>query len=196
MASPISVWDTQTGKLIARLEGEENKRFSLDSWSKDGSYLASGEASTPGGLVVVWNPATGQPVASRNVPSDVTLQSLDWQTNGPTEGNTLALGGFRQDLTTGKFHAALLIWNVNTGDIVDFLQDEVQETQVTEVAASPDSRWLAVGLDNGKIILWDRMTDQEQILSNGNNVNKLAWSPDSQSLASSSSDGIIRVYSK
>jgi WD40 repeat protein len=201
MASPIAVWDTQTGKRIARLsgynpsDGEDTPRFSLDAWGKGGLYLASAESDTPGGRVVAWNPATGQVVASRNVPSDVILQSIDWLENDPTEVNILALGGFRQDPATGKSHPVVLIWNVNTGEIVNFLLETVQETQATVVAASPDSRWLAVGLEDGEIVLWDRMLDQEQIVSSGTTLNKLVWSPDSQGLAASASDGIIRVYS-
>ncbi len=194
IASPVAVWETDSGKLLNQVQWESSQSLSLVAWAKNGSYLASIETSAPNGWVVVWNPATGQVVSSRQV-AEVSLSSAEWLVNDPVNGDILALGGAKQDPTTGKFQPILWLWNLKIDEMTDLLSGVIQEGQVNIVSASPNNRWLAAGFDDGRIIIWDRLTDQTQTLKrHGGLVEHIAWAPNSRELASSSSDGTIIIW--
>jgi eukaryotic-like serine/threonine-protein kinase len=64
------------------------------------------------------------------------------------------------------------------------------------VAFSPDHRWLAVGVWDGVIEIWDLQTRQKARVLNGHSrlTTGISFSPDAALLASASRDGTVRLW--
>lgn len=68
--------------------------------------------------------------------------------------------------------------------------------EVTSAAYSPDSRLLATGGSDGKVLLWDAERGESKLTLAGHRaaVNGVVFRPDSQALATGSRDGTVRVW--
>jgi WD40 repeat protein len=70
-------------------------------------------------------------------------------------------------------------------------------SQVNAAAFSPDATTLAIGQDNGTVLLWDVATNQQigPLIQSGNGaIGGVAFSPDGTTLATSDSDDTIRLW--
>jgi|GEM_PF-942440 len=69
------------------------------------------------------------------------------------------------------------------------------EKATTDLAFSPDGRWLAVGCEDGRIRIWDVQSGQalDPIVGHTGRVNALAFSPDGNWLASGAVDNNILI---
>ncbi|RMF42239.1 MAG: hypothetical protein D6755_11665, partial [Anaerolineae bacterium] len=67
---------------------------------------------------------------------------------------------------------------------------------VWHLASSPDGNTLAIGLENGRVLLWAYATDQPPVSLAAHDaaVRALAFSPDGALLASGSMNGLVRIW--
>ena len=66
---------------------------------------------------------------------------------------------------------------------------------VYAVAASPDSKWLASGGADGKVVLWTGGGNRRKVMTEATrDIWGVAFSPDSRRVAAASLDGTARVY--
>ncbi|TFK66201.1 WD40 repeat-like protein [Pluteus cervinus] len=71
------------------------------------------------------------------------------------------------------------------------------DVQVWSVAYSPNGHYIAAGLDNGTVCIWNSRTGEavhQPLTGHRARVESVAFSPDSQLLASGSFDGSIRIW--
>ena len=181
------------------------------------SGLVGGPHGLPGGVVKVWDVATGEQLL--HVP-------------GPRPGvSTSAFAGVVAFSADAKYLAAgtdgaggelpesgeVVVWDAADGKVIlaIHVREEVKpgdfHSAVTAVALSPDGKWVAAAYGNRParadgLLLSDRPTSALRIyevatgrvvhtlLGHTASVGRLAFRPDGQQLASASADGTVRVW--
>ena len=194
----VLLYEIKTGKLVDTLDTssyplmpQPNVPASLRpiqglALSRDGTTLVAGRYD---GTVVVWNTSTNQSFA-------LTQPQLLYQVALSADGQTLAVseGG---DVVT--------LWNVATRTLIHTLPYRLKDSSLSlPIALSPDGKLLAVGgcvhvitdegCKQGQIQLWSVATGKlvgKPLLGHDFTVFSLAFSPDGQTLASSSQDGVL-----
>ena len=185
----IFIYDARNGNIVQTLE--TNFGIYALAFSPDGRYLAEGSFS-----IAIWNLQTGKIVR--------TLQGHQ---------NSLRAIAFSKDglfLVSGSVDKTARLWNVETGETVKIFQTETPVTlklqsrnlnlkwkmPVTCVAFSPDDKTLAMGTGRA-IHLWDISTGNAVKILEGHeqSVTGVVFLSDRNSLASSSLDGTVRLWS-
>ena len=180
----IGLWDVESGREIARLEGRSRSL----AFSPDGSVLAgSSLALNPDGGVVsggyrdvtFWNVATRERAAV--LVGDAYIESLGFSPDGTT-------------LVAGKGDGAIDLWDVaprrKTASLIGHTDD------VNAVAFSPGGRFLASAGADGAVKLWDVAARQETATLAGHTegVNAVAFGPHGEMLASGGLDHVIKLW--
>src|SRR5512141_809626 len=99
-------------------------------------------------------------------------------------------------LATSGFDKAVTVWNVETGQQLARLQNDVPAT-FRAVAFSPDGKIVAAGSDDHTIALWDVNTFKPigtPLALHTDIIRYLAFSPDGKTLASASADKTIILW--
>ncbi len=191
----IKLWDVATSQELSTYSGYIGAVFSV-AFSPDGQTLASGSCANRGehgscieGEIKLWDVATGQ--------ERVTLRGhtrwIESVAFSP-DGNTLASAS--RDRT-------IKLWDVVNNEELVTLSGHT--SIVNSVAFSPDGNILASAscgnivfdeCDEGEIMLWDVATGQDHTAFSGHtrDVESLAFSPDSTTLASGSGDDTIKLW--
>jgi RNA polymerase sigma factor (sigma-70 family) len=166
-------WDAATGKELRRIKTPTKARHVEGlALSPDGKTVAGwGQDDGPGlqvqGQVHLWNVDTGREV--RNWNSDGTA-SLAFSPNGKLIAEA---SGSDQMLP---------VRDVATGQVVHSLGKH--HGGLTAVAFSADGKTLIVACYDYSLTLWELATGQERlVVPTGNNVSRLALSPDSRLVA-------------
>jgi WD40 repeat protein len=172
----VRLWDLATGELRRRIEAHSGVHAL--GFSPDSKKLVSGGAD---GNIRVWDTATGKellPLHSRRN----TIASVAFS----PDGKTLAIGGEDKtvrliDPATGKDRRIL-------GGRNDWVE---------AVAFSPDGELVAsCDYRDPAIRLWRVSTGKEvrQLVGHTSSISSLAFLPNSKFLASTGSDGTIRLW--
>jgi WD40 repeat protein len=159
----VTVWNAETGKLVATLRGHTGHIFAL-AWSPDGKTLATGADDN---LVILWDARSGQARSTLKGHSSRVVD-VGWS----PDGKTLASGS--DDST--------LLW--------DLASEKPRATlSGSGPRWSPDGKQLAT-LIGDTAILWEESTATERAKLKGhaNDIRCLAWSPDGKMLATGSGD--------
>jgi RNA polymerase sigma factor (sigma-70 family) len=188
----IRLWETATGKMIRRLEGQKNPIRAL-AFSPDGKLLASGRGEDDS--VWLWETATGE--VRHRFPDDSTerkkirdsvVRSLAFS----PDGKTLVAGG-------GNY--SLRFWDVATGRNLREILGRKSITYsgyhdggIQCVAFSRDGKRLVLGRDN-QLTLLDVPSGEEVLSSQAHRggVRRLFFSPDGKRLVTTSDDPSRRV---
>ena len=103
---------------------------------------------------------------------------------------TLSLSPNGKFLATGGY--SFIGYNATTGERIDG-PDPFSDVNTT--AYSPDSKWLALGLSDGGLIVWDVASEAEHYALEGGeySIERLCFSPDGTTLAVADTDGDLTL---
>ncbi len=173
----VRLWGVRTGKLDTSLKGKLAGSYCV-CFSPDGRRLAAGGDYNDVGL---WDVASRKLVATCRG-GGRQLGGLCFSPDGRTLAHVSVQGGTVElrDATTLELQATL----AGNG-----------EGSAYSVAFSPDARMVAAGCGTG-VRLWDVSSSQVERVLRGHDlrVSDVSFSPDGQTLASSSADNTIRLW--
>ena len=112
-----------------------------------------------------------------------------------SDGELLALDADgRQALTAGAGYNTVILWNVETGDLVRRFVG--LDATITAVTFSPDGRYVLGGAWDGSLILWNRDTGDIVRRFEGHTAGVLdaAFSPDGSRIVSGSEDKSLILW--
>ena len=172
----ISVWDTESGNLIASLEGHNSNIWSL-ALTTDGALVSSGDDRT----LKLWDLTTG-----RCLKTFQGHQQRIWSVAANPQAATIASGS---DDKTIRF------WNLKDGQCYRSLQG--YHNSITPIAFSEGGEMdglLTFSADQ-KVRFWDEQTGEclKTVLLPTKSALQAALSPDRQTIASGSLDCTIRL---
>lgn len=183
----VVIFDAQTGNILRTLETKNPT--SVVAFSPNGRYLAVGYRA-----LEVWDLQTNKIVK--------TLRQ-----SGVT---AIAFSPDSRLIASGSGDKSARIWNLETGEQLKKLETDTPlfwqlssgnqtvrlRLPVTSVAFSPDGKTLAMGTGRA-VHLWDASTGNQLQTLEGHTkfVTGVTFLPDGNSLASSSLDGTVRVWS-
>lgn len=193
----VIIWDAATGQETTTLKS----RGAKVAFSDDGKQVLSWESGN--NVVKVWDAATGQEVSTlRLTPTVAKVSAINGQEflKMPQKGHThrVACVAFSQDgkriVSGGGYlgHSGeVKVWDVATGQ--ELLTQKGHDL-VTSVAFSADGKRI-VSVD-GTVKVWDIATEEPVLTLKGHDggVGCLAFSPDSQQVASGSGDKTVKVW--
>jgi len=183
----VRIWDTAKGAGLFCCEGHEEGVEKVN-WFPDGHYLAS--SSQEDHTIRVWNTHTGtclqcfkddyRILCEEDGDEDEDrLLGIEWS----PDGNLLALRSvlIQRDI--------IQIWEVASRELLL----DWRAGFVTFTAWSPNGRWLALAVEDNMISVWEtqnwELVHQWKVQVH-TEFSGLAWSPNSQLLASSDKQGI------
>jgi len=173
--------DLVSGKTQAGTKPDRGGYLALN-FSPDGKLLAGFNVDS----LVLLDAATRAPVVRKNIGGISSWTAIS------ADGKLIATGGG----TTAK--PALHVFDLPKGELV---QREDLPASAMAAAFSPDSKLLAVGMQEGTLMLWD-VQKKERAVSwrahepRGKAVSVLAvtFAPDGRTFATGGSDGEIKVW--
>ena len=195
----VRLWDAATGSLI-RVVGRHDSAALAVAYHPDGSQLAS---SGQDGLVKVWEPATGRLLRVLRCHGQAV-----YCTAYSPDGRLLASGdGFPpwESVLHLRTPGVVKIWDAVTGDERAALNGHAQN--VMGVAFSPDGSRLAtvsgavlavpqVESRPGELLVWDVQSRalMREISGHDGPLTAVAYSPDGQTVATSSWDRTVKLW--
>lgn len=194
-AGVIRVWDLATGKMKLKFEGHTSFVTQLVFTDNGKTLFSAGwdHSIRRWDLInkkALWNIRETRPFLSKKPIGH----------RGPVTGLTISPGG--NWLYSCSYDSYICVWDAKTGGLVKVLKrPEKNHHSNNAIALSPNGQWLAAtpshtGNDTS-IELWNLLTGErvEQLQGHRGKVSQLAFSPDSQRLASASVDTTVLVWS-
>jgi WD40 repeat protein len=133
----IALWDVASGKNLLVLQNGDNEWIFAPAFSPDGSLLATASNTQGDGHLLLWNPATGERLAS------VDNLSFPGCVSFNPAGTLIAVGGF-----------TLYLVDPSTKEIVRQIVRPHQNGGTAPVVFSPGGDLLATGGRDGTVKLW------------------------------------------
>jgi|GEM_PF-5071009 len=192
--TPIKVWDSNTGKLMAQLVQHAREAHTIQ-WHPDGQRLLSAAYDNTARL---WDVQLSLPInQSRN------SLALRGHMN---RVNVIAWSPDSNYLTTGTEDGGIRVWDVASGQMLETnYQADLFGVQALDY--SPDGRYLAAGGGENLVRIWGLTDDarfsrvsyehgRSSIPGEGNpiGITAIKWSPDSHALASAGYDALIKLW--
>jgi WD40 repeat protein len=193
--TPIRIWDTETGRLMAQLQGHTREAHTVQ-WHPDGQHLLSAAMDN---TVRIW------PVQ----PQDIIEQWPDHRVLPQHMGPVTALtwSPDQHYVTVGSKDGSIRIWDVATGVMLETdYRSDMREVQA--LAYSPNGRYLAAGGGENLVRIWKIDEDHSRLeqfsyfhgrtsipgAGNPIGITALAWRPDSGTLASAGYDAAVKLW--
>jgi WD40 repeat protein len=175
----IRLWDPQTGKVRQILTDHEQPVVSL-AVSPDGAQLASGGFDKD---LRVWNFSSG--VAEVIFTFDFAITAIVYSPDGRWLVTGADMSRSYRERHPQSDHPVLRLIPLLDGDNWTPRQWREDPPGVWALGFSPDGATLAVGQNNGAVILWNiqERHDGDEALLHPSGVFALAFSPDGRSLA-------------
>jgi len=180
--SAVAIWDLDTRKMTARLQGHTDAVMSI-AFSPDSKWLVSGSRDT---TAIVWDLAGGQ---KRHTLKGHT-QAI-WSVAVAPDGQTIATAG-----PGGSFR----LWDATRGESKQGIGTFGAFFPVACVAFSPDGKLVGacgggVNTLDGGIAVYDAATGRPLSRVSGlQPVTALAFSPDSTRMATVSEDAAAKIF--
>jgi WD40 repeat protein len=193
----INIWDVKTGQLLRTLERIDGSSTAF-YFSPDGRQLKSSNAL---GTIEVWDLKTQKPLQVLTLPDYPENLSFMSPTFSP-DGKVFGVGLYSEGLGAQP----VKFWDAVTNNIITVApaENRCNSSFTFSTAFSPDGRSLAIGMANKqpngnveqKICVWDVQTRKlhHVLLGHTMGIWGLAFTPNSQLLASGSADGTIRLW--
>ena len=187
--TPATVWDPQTGDVIAEIPGQKNVVFCV-AWAPNGQRIASAGGEGRRFTVKVFNPQDRTEEFERVTESEFMAVAFH-----PKSGH----------LVTGQQDGTIRVWDARTGRELGTVG--IHKRPMRALAFSRDGSHLASASVDGEIKLWDATRLDEQHLdgkavprvpplrarSPGVCVN-LAFSPNGRFLASGGEEFTVKIW--
>ena len=180
----------QPTQPILRIEtGMNNARSWRISTDVAGKYLLT---CSDDKTARFWDASTGVLLNTFRIPVGEISEGKIFSCSLSPDGKMAALGGSTGFEWDSLF--CIYIINTQTGDILHRLKG--LPAPITDLEFSPDAKWLAAGLDNGKgvrIFHYDSWKEYKKLEAHSGRCFNIAFKPGG-GLASVSQDGKIRLY--
>jgi WD40 repeat protein/DNA-binding SARP family transcriptional activator len=180
----VRLWDVESGRPVATLQGHQCQVETV-VFSPNGEFLASGG---PGAAVCIWAVKTGQRLATLP-PHQGFLRPIVYH----PDGQTLVTKSVRD-----IYFWSLKDLSAQTSSGQVSLTKTLQPPDMAALcfAFSPDGSQLAIGTEEGPVLLWDMEQERFSPPFKGHTVPVIdvTFSPDGQLVASSSRDGTVRLW--
>ncbi|MGD2205177.1 MAG: BTAD domain-containing putative transcriptional regulator [Anaerolineae bacterium] len=196
----LRVWDLETGRELRRLEGHTDKIWdtdvSADTLAGTGDHwLAS---ASHDGTLRLWDISPGAGGDEGRILADFSPQaprSVAFSPE-PPEGGTGSrwlVVGLAKALAADPDYSLRLL-DVETGQEIRRLAGHREV--VTDVAFSPDGKWIVSASGDLSLILWDVASGQEvhRLIGHVGSPVAVAFSPDSQLVVSGALDGWLMLW--
>jgi WD40 repeat protein/transcriptional regulator with XRE-family HTH domain len=172
----VKAWDVVSGLQLFTLAGNTSTVTSV-AISPDGKRIAS---SGYDGTVKIWDASPGRELLTIKGHTDVV-----WDVAYSPDVDKARLASVSSD-------GSLTIWDPLTGRAETTMS---QSDGLTNIAFSPNGKYVAAGTTRGNVILWDIHTGQSVMKSpvHTDLVFYLAFSPDGGRLVTSSWDGTAKL---
>jgi WD40 repeat protein len=95
---------------------------------------------------------------------------------------------------SGGHESGVLWWHIETGDVMG--KYLCPHSPVVSLAFAPNGRLLALGCENGLVLLlnWPALDELHRFSDQSQSIRRLAFSPDGHLLASASEDGTLSLH--
>ncbi len=192
VSGPVTVWDVPHGRAVHVLAGQPNTyRRGLAVWSRPNGEprLVVADCEQNGRATVkAFDPRTGREVSRIEVPAAAPGGNMVQAVEPIANTGVLAVG---------SLDSFVLFWRGGDRDSKPDWQP-ADNFPICELAASPDGRLLAVGIDRPIVGVWDWATRKPAYTVVGRQewggLISFTFSPDGQFLAAGSFRGPVRIF--
>ncbi len=195
LADPTLVWDTGTGKLLSQLNDPmQQHRPDKVAWSPDGKRIASADSLNMQ-KPVIWDAQSGKVLFTLQAETG-KLKPLWLELAWSPDGKKLAAVGSLWHRDSGRDEGMIMIWDTDTGQKEHLLTAGMNGYRLWTLAWSPDNRFIASGTTGTEIFVWNVVNDSPiaKLMGHRDIIDRLAWSPESNRLASVARDGTLQIW--
>jgi WD40 repeat protein len=185
------IWDAMTGQHVVSYTGPSNAKggptpLNAVAWSPNGQFIAIG--------------SSGQAILI----DATTAQIADYYGPASGQANAVAFSPDGRYLAVGRDNTTVEVWDSIANSNVYTYSGHM--ASVFTVAWSPDGKRIVSGDADGVVQVWDALNGGHQYTYRGHldyywghftsaqEVNTVAWSPDSKQIASGSADNTVQVW--
>jgi WD40 repeat protein len=200
----VTVWEAATGKVVATLGGTKDPDGPFTTctppwrscvFAPDGkSFLTCGDR-----VLAVWDVPSFKERRRIDLPAGAgvtAVPSRDKKTIGIGAYALLCPDGKTFIVPSARAKETAILCDLATGKEIGVLEGD---KSVRWLALSPDGKWLAASSrgPNPKVLVWDLGARKQQAVLEDHDrwfVDALAFSPDSKTLATGTSDGELTLW--